>query len=184
MAYAINIGVIMVVWLRNITHRRFAWGLLGLSAVFLEACALLFQHGLGLRPCLMCVYERLVVIAIIISAMVAVIDPSKLFFRWSGLIAWGFCIYRGLQLSLMHVDYLLHPSPFNTCSLVPDFPTWMPLDTWLPWWFKPLSECSEKQWVLMGWELPQWLVLIFSLYFIVWLIIIAANLLTNRYLTD
>ena len=52
----------MTFWLRHITRQRSAWLLLGLSAVFLEVCALLFQHVLGLRPCLMCIYERLVVL--------------------------------------------------------------------------------------------------------------------------
>lgn len=174
----------MIVWLRSITQARLAWVLLGVSAVFLEVCALLFQHGLGLRPCLMCIYERIAVIGLIVSSVVALIDPSKRIWRWSGLIMWGLCIYRGLQLSLRHVDYLLHPSPFNTCSLFPDFPSWLPLDVWFPWWFKPLAECSERQWSMLGWGLPQWLVLIFSLYLLVWLMVITANLLTHRYLAD
>lgn len=35
----------MTFWLRHITRQRSAWLLLGLSAVFLEVCALLFQHA-------------------------------------------------------------------------------------------------------------------------------------------
>ena len=91
---------------------------------------------------------------------------------------------HGLQLSLKHVDYLLNPSPFNSCSFFPDFPAWLPLDVWFPWWFKPLAECSERQWNLLGWELPQWLVLIFSVYLIIWVVIVAANLLTHKYLAE
>ena len=120
----------MIFWLRHITRERSAWLLLGLSAVFLEVCALMFQHGLGLRPCLMCIYERLVVLGLLGSALIALIEPAKTFWRWSGLILWGLSIYRGLQLSLKHVDYLLNPSPFNSCSFFPDFPAWLPLDVW------------------------------------------------------
>lgn len=174
----------MTFWLRHITRQRSAWLLLGLSAVFLEVCALLFQHVLGLRPCLMCIYERLAVIGLFGSALIALIDPAKSLWRWGGLILWGLSIYRGLQLSLRHVDYLLHPSPFNSCAFFPDFPAWLPLDIWFPWWFKPLAECSERQWNLWGWELPQWLVLIFSVYLIVWIVIVAANLLTHKYLAE
>jgi disulfide bond formation protein DsbB len=107
----------MTFWLRHITRERSAWLLLGLSAVFLEVCALLFQHGLGLRPCLMCIYERLAVIGLFGSALIALIDPAKSLWRWGGLILWGLSIYRGLQLSLRHVDYLLHPYYFilNCC---------------------------------------------------------------------
>ena len=72
--------------------------------------------------------------------------------------------------------YLLHPSPFNTCSLFPDFPSWLPLDGWTPWFFAAYADCAERQWSLLGWELPQWLVPIFSLYLAIWLLILIANL--------
>ena len=75
----------MTFWLRHITRQRSAWLLLGLSAVFLEVCALLFQHVLGLRPCLMCIYERLVVIGLLGSSLIALIDPAKSLWRWGGL---------------------------------------------------------------------------------------------------
>ena len=74
------------------------------------------------------------------------------------------------------MDYLLNPSPFNTCSVFPDFPAWLPLDSWAPWFFGAYADCAERQWSFLGWELPQWLVPIFALYLAIWLVIAIANL--------
>ncbi len=38
----------MIEFLRRIAAHRLAWGLLAASALFLELCALFFQHVLGL----------------------------------------------------------------------------------------------------------------------------------------
>lgn len=50
----------MIAYLQGITQQRWSWVLLLVSALFLELCAMLFQHGLGLFPCVMCVNEGLV----------------------------------------------------------------------------------------------------------------------------
>lgn len=89
---------------------------------------------------------------------------------------WAYGAFRGLQLSLKHVSYQLDPSPFNTCSLFAEFPSWMPLDKWIPWMFNPTGDCSERQWAFLGWEMPQWLVLIFGCYLAVAIIIMLGNL--------
>ena len=49
----------MIAYLQRITQQRWSWLLLLVSAFFLELCAMVFQHGLGLFPCVMCVYERI-----------------------------------------------------------------------------------------------------------------------------
>ena len=40
---------------------RRAWFLLAFSAIVLELVALLFQFGMGLDPCVKCIYERVAV---------------------------------------------------------------------------------------------------------------------------
>ena len=37
---------------------RWPWLLIALSAGILELTALYFQYGMGLEPCVMCVYQR------------------------------------------------------------------------------------------------------------------------------
>ncbi|WP_422528765.1 disulfide bond formation protein DsbB [Serratia fonticola] len=170
----------MIVYLQGITQQRASWMLLLVSALFLEICAMVFQHGLGLLPCVMCIYERIATIGLIAAALVALLNPKRAVFRWLGILIWGYCSIRGLQLSLQHVDYLLNPAPFNTCSIFPDFPGWLPLDSWVPFFFAAYADCAEKQWQFLGWELPQWLVPIFALYLAIWLVIVIANLIRKE----
>ncbi len=166
----------MISYIRTISGQRAAWLLLAASTMIFEFCGLFFQHVMGLSPCVMCVYERLAFIGILIAAGLALLAPQKPWLRWPALLLWTYSAFRGLQLSLKHVSYQLDPSPFNTCSLFAEFPNWMPLDKWIPWMFNPTGDCSERQWAFLGWEMPQWLVLIFGCYLAVAIIIMLGNL--------
>lgn len=170
----------MITFIRTISRQRPAWGLLAASAFAFELCGLFFQHIMGLHPCVMCVYERLAFIGILVAALLALLSPQRPWLRWSALLLWTYSAFRGLQLALKHVDYQLNPSPFNTCSFFAEFPTWMPLDKWIPWMFNPTGDCSERQWSFLGWEMPQWLVLIFACYLAVAIVIVVGNLAKGR----
>lgn len=52
----------------------------------------------------------------------------------------------------------LHPSPFMTCDFAARFPSWLPLDKWLPQVFVASGDCSVRQWEFLTLEMPQWLV--------------------------
>lgn len=170
----------MIALLRHATTTRLAWGLLSLSALLFELCGLFFQHVMGLQPCVMCIYERLAFLGILAAGLLGLLHPRWLWLRWAALSLWGYAAFRGLQLSLKHVDYQLNPSPFNTCSLFADFPAWLPLDKWLPWLFNPTGDCADIQWQFLGWSMPQWLVLIFGVYLALFLLIALANLVKGR----
>ena len=45
---------------------RRAWWLLAVSALALELTALWFQYGMGLDPCVKCVYQRLAVMGLVV----------------------------------------------------------------------------------------------------------------------
>ncbi len=170
----------MIASLRHAASTRLAWGLLSLSALLFELCGLFFQHVMGLPPCVMCIYERVAFLGIALAGLLGMLQPRLWPLRWAALLLWGYSSLQGLQLSLQHVDYQMNPSPFNTCSLFAEFPTWLPLDRWLPWLFNPTGDCAEIQWQFLGWSMPQWLVLIFGAYLAVFLIIALANLTKGR----
>ena len=170
----------MISYIRTISRQRAAWLLLAASALAFELCGLFFQHVMGLAPCVMCVYERLAFVGIFVAALIALVAPEKPWLRWPAMLLWTYSAFRGLQLSLKHVDYQLNPSPFNTCSLFAEFPSWLPLEKWLPWMFYPTGDCSERQWSFLSWEMPQWLVLIFGCYLAVALVILIGNLAKGR----
>ena len=67
------------------------------------------------------------------------------------------------------------PSPFQTCDFAARFPTWLPLDKWLPQVFVASGDCSVRQWQFLSLEMPQWLVGIFAAYLLVAILVIVAQ---------
>ncbi|MGL5947924.1 MAG: disulfide bond formation protein DsbB [Aeromonas sp.] len=156
----------MIIGLLNLTRSRAAWALLSLSALALELCALFFQHGLGLHPCVMCIYERGALFGILGAGLLGMLAPKRWYLRLGALSLWGFSAWHGLQLAIAHTDFQLNPSPFNVCQGFVRFTGGLPLDQWLPWLFNPSGDCGEISWLFLDYTMPQWLVVIFAAYLI------------------
>ncbi|NKJ66559.1 disulfide bond formation protein DsbB [Vibrio chemaguriensis] len=148
--------------LNQFSKGRLSWLLLLLFVVFFEACALYFQHVMVLAPCVMCIYERVAMMGVGVAAIVGLMAPNNPIFRWLGLIGWGLSSYKGLLLAQQHVDYQFNPSPFATCDLFVTFPSWAPLNQWVPWMFEAYGDCSKIVWQFLDLSMPQWLVVIFA----------------------
>ncbi|HCG7066880.1 disulfide bond formation protein B [Vibrio parahaemolyticus] len=148
--------------LNQFSKGRLSWLLLLLFIIFFEACALYFQHVMMLAPCVMCIYERVAMMGIGGAAIIGLIAPNNALFRWLGLIGWGLSSYKGLMLAMQHVDYQFNPSPFATCDLFVTFPSWAPLNQWVPWMFEAYGDCSKIVWRFFDLSMPQWLVVIFA----------------------
>ncbi|MNE27446.1 Disulfide bond formation protein B [compost metagenome] len=170
----------MIEFLRRIASHRLAWGLLAVSALAFELCALFFQHVLGLHPCVMCIYERIAILGVFAAGLLGMVAPEKWYLRWSAMLLWGYSAFWGLKLALKHVDYQVNPSPFNVCEGFVDFPSWAPLDQWVPWLFFPDGDCSEISWQFLSFSMPQWLVLIFAAYLLVFVVVTIGNLVKGR----
>ncbi|HAS6347673.1 TPA: disulfide bond formation protein DsbB [Vibrio vulnificus] len=148
--------------LNQFSKNRISWLLLLFFVVFFEGAALFFQHVMMLSPCVMCIYERVAMLGVGGAALFGLIAPNNPLVRWLGLAAWGASAYKGLALSLQHVDYQFNPSPFATCDLFVTFPDWAPLNQWAPWVFEAYGDCSKIVWQFMTLSMPQWLVIIFA----------------------
>ncbi len=149
-------------YLNTFSKQRLSWGLLLICVIFFEASALFFQHVLMLAPCVMCIYERVAMFGIAGAAMFGLIAPQNPVVRWLGLAGWGVSAYKGLMLALQHVDYQFNPSPFATCDVFVSFPSWAPLNQWVPWMFEAYGDCSKIVWQFLTLSMPQWLVVIFA----------------------
>ena len=79
----------MIAYLQGISRQRASWILLLASAVLLELGAMGFQHGLGLSPCVMCIYARIATVGLVAAALVALINPNKRVLGWLGIVLWG-----------------------------------------------------------------------------------------------
>ncbi|CAH0533861.1 Disulfide bond formation protein B [Vibrio stylophorae] len=141
---------------------RISWFLLALVTFIFELCALYFQHGLNLAPCVMCIYERVAMIGLTAAGLIGMIAPRFLLVRLAGFGLWGYSSYHGAVLSWQHVAYQFDPSPFHQCPLFVTFPDWLPLNQWLPSVFEATGDCSKVVWQFMGLSMPQWLQIIFA----------------------
>ncbi|MCG9773740.1 disulfide bond formation protein DsbB [Vibrio diabolicus] len=166
--------------LNQFSKGRLSWLLLLLFVVFFEACALYFQHVMMLAPCVMCIYERVAMMGVGVAAIVGLMAPNNPVFRWLGLIGWGLSSYKGLLLAQQHVDYQFNPSPFATCDLFVTFPSWAPLNQWVPWMFEAYGDCSKIVWQFLDLSMPQWLVVIFAGNLIALALIVIAQFFPAR----
>ncbi|RCU50387.1 MULTISPECIES: disulfide bond formation protein DsbB [Corallincola] len=154
----------MITQIGNWPTQRWPWLLLGGSALALELCALFFQYGMDLAPCIMCIYERVAMLGIMLTGLITAISPQLLWLRLLGFCGWLVSAGWGLILAWEHVQLQLYPSPFHTCDFEPNFPEWLQLHKLLPIFFEATGDCGEIAWSFLGWSMPQWLVVSFIVY--------------------
>jgi disulfide bond formation protein DsbB len=164
----------MLQYLNRCSQGRGAWLLMALTALVLELVALYFQHVMLLKPCVMCIYERCALFGIMGAWIVGAIAP-KSGLRYAGILIWIYSAYEGIRLSWEHTMIQLHPSPFATCDFAARFPTWLPLDKWFPAVFVASGDCAEKQWEFLSLGMPQWLVVVFSVFMLIGLLVLIAQ---------
>ncbi len=117
----------MLRYLNQCSRGRGAWLLLALTALALELTALFFQHVMGLKPCVMCIYERNALFGVLGAGLVGAIAPKSPL-RLGALALWIYSAWEGLRLSYEHTMIQLHPNPFTTCDFAARFPSGLPLD--------------------------------------------------------
>lgn len=161
----------MLTFFKNLSMKRSAWLLLFISALALESTALYFQHGMGLNPCVMCIYERVAIVGIMFSGLVGIIAPKWLVLRILALLIGLGSAIKGLLLTIKHLDYQLNPGPWNQCAMIPDFPQTLPLDKWFPNVFMPSGSCSDITWSFLGFSMVQWIIVIFAFYALLFVIL-------------
>jgi len=166
--------------LKKLSTQRWPWLLLAASALILELCALYFQHVMKLEPCVMCVYERLTMIGVVFSGLVGAIAPQNILMRLIAFAIWAVSAVWGLLLAIEHTNYQLHPSPFATCDFFPNFPSWAPLHEWLPWLFNPTGDCADIVWQFFGYSMPQWLIVSFAIYTLLFVLIAVTAILPSK----
>lgn len=158
--------------------QRWLWLLGGFIALSFELGAVyFFQEYLGQRPCEMCVYIRFSMAAIFVFAMIAAIYPKNIILKLIGYIGAYWAIVKGIlwswnlekiTLERLSPDY----NPFiSTCSLgEANFPFGLPLHQWLPSHFMQTGICGEDTWSLFGLNMPEWMLVVFSVFAILLII--------------
>ncbi|WP_392560345.1 disulfide bond formation protein DsbB [Orbus mooreae] len=161
--------------LNQYSSSRISWTLLLLCTLAFEGTALFFQHGLNLAPCTLCIYQRVTLLGIVFACLVAMIGPKYIIFRLLAIFIWLYCAVEGFNLATFQARLQFAPSLTDTCSINVQFPSWLPLNSWFPNVFNATGSCSEKLWSFLTIEMSQWMIIIFSCYFIVGCIILLAQ---------
>lgn len=172
-------------FLSNLSEQRKPWLILAFSALVLELAALYFQYGLGLAPCIMCIYQRVAIWGIFFAGVVGAIGGYKLLLgRLVAFVLWGLGSIWGLMLAIEHIEIQnAASSPMSflfSCDIVPNFPTWAPLHEWLPVLFEASGDCGEISWQFLGLNMPQWMVVSFAIYTALLALTLGARLLAKR----
>ncbi|MFT6284710.1 MAG: disulfide bond formation protein DsbB [Arenicella sp.] len=106
---------------------------------------------------------------------------NNLITRLIGYIGWGVSAIWGLLVAIEHVDIQTAANPFfATCEFVPNFPSWAPLHEWLPNIFGATGDCGDINWSFMDMTMPQWMIVIFAIYSVLWALILACRLWVKR----
>lgn len=143
--------------------RKF-WIILIFSALILESISILIQYTFSLKPCILCIYQRCALFGIIIAGIISSINPNT-YLRFFGMFIWIYSAIKGLIFSKEHIVMTLYPSPFLTCDLFVQFPTWLPLNKWCPFIFNAISgDCLAYKWYFLSLEMSQWMIIIFINY--------------------
>ena len=170
-------------FIQKFTSGRTCWFLLFLFSAIIESCALYFQYGLNLRPCVECVYERAAVALFGVCGLMGMLMPAVKIMRFltsSGFLASSIF---GLTVSIEHYLETVKTGFGATCRLKADFPSFLPLDEWMPFMFRPLDTCGPLDWSLLGLSMPEWIMIIFSCGIIVSTVFILSQMVrtTPRY---
>ncbi|WP_392551755.1 disulfide bond formation protein DsbB [Orbus wheelerorum] len=166
----------MLKLLSQYSKNRTAWFLLLLSAIVFESIALFFQHYQGLPPCTLCIYQRVAILGIAFASLIALFSPKNIIARVVGIFIWLYSAYCGFNLAFQQARLQFAPSFTDSCSINVQFPNWLPLNHWFPNVFNAYGSCADKLWSFLTIEMSQWMVIIFSCYMVLGILVLFANL--------
>ncbi len=146
-----------------IPSRRLLFLLLALTAGLGMAFALYLQHGLGLEPCPLCVFQRVALMAFGVITLLAALH---------GATGWGHQVYAalailagvaGITVAGRHV-WLQYLPPEQVPACGPGLDYWMavfPLQDVIKQVFQGSGECAVIDGSWLGITLPGWTLVLF-----------------------
>lgn len=152
------------------------WIILIVICVALEGAALVYQYVLYYDPCVLCVHIRAWIGGIMVAAILGLVLRN----RRAGLIISDLLVIL-FSLGLVERSYRTLGTEMGfldgACSMNPNFPSFMPLNEWLPAMFQPLTSCGYTPWVI-----PQYLSMAQSLMaFSVVLLVVMVLMLVSTF---
>lgn len=149
---------------------RFVSGVLFLAAVAGMAFALYLEHGVGLTPCPLCVFQRIGLIGLGIISLIAFLhNPKSNLVKCLYALLGSLSILWSVSMAARHV-WLQNLPPDKVPSCGPGLEYWLdtlPLKSVLNQVLTGSGECAAIDWTFLGQSLPVWSLLFFSLLLLV-----------------
>ena len=142
--------------LDRLTVRHALLGVVAFALVAM-AVALYLQHVVGLKPCPLCVLQRMALIAAALAALAGALLARGRAAQWTTLGLAGAAALAGAGVAIWHVWILIYPPESMSCGrpfqwFHEDFP----LIVWLPRLFRGDGDCLDRSWSLLGLGIPHW----------------------------
>lgn len=168
-------------YLSNLISRKGAWQLLAVSALGFELTALFFQYALELKPCIMCIYQRVAVWSVFFAGLIGAYSHQYILGRLISYSLWGTGAICGLLIALEHVEIQSSTMSFLfSCEFVPNFPSWAPLHEWIPALFAATGDCGDINWQFLGFSMPEWMIVIYAAYSLLFCVILLSRLIDRK----
>lgn len=137
---------------------------IAILGLFALAVALFSQHGLGMRPCAWCVFQRLILIALVVTSVAASWLLRSASVRW-GLLAGGLALLLSVGgMVAAWYQYTVAAMQFSCAQTFADrFMSQSGLDAALPWLFGIYATCMDARVNLLGLEYALWALGLFML---------------------
>lgn len=150
----------------KLSESKFFW-LLGIAYLLsMEGIALYFHYALEYYPCALCVQIRAWIAGTIILATLSAFLRKHFWLRWSGLTLTTLLLGGALYTSW--VSWGVEKGTIvSSCTMGAGFPTFMPLDQWIPWLFRADGFCGQSPEMWFGLSMNETLMLTVSPPFIV-----------------
>lgn len=160
--------------IKLLSSKRVSWLLLIVSIVGLLATALYFQHGMNIQPCIKCVYIRAAFSGMLVAAVIGFIGAKIMFIRGIALLGVIAAAVFGLMQTneLLEIERIIAAGGFSTCSFFAEYPSWLPLEQWLPAVFEPTASCGDDSWRFFDRSMAFWTSITLYAYIIVLTIIL------------
>jgi len=156
------------------TNKKNIFGFLTLFSIFLIAAAYYFQHVVGLKPCFLCIVQRIAVIFIGLSSFVLYLSEIK--FNFSKYLAYPIYIgasVLGLFSAIRQMYMQRFPDPYVSCGSGYEYILENnSIAKSIPQLFMATGNCSEVDWSFIGLSMAEWMIPIFIGYIIVVLYIL------------
>ena len=147
----------------NLPSMRAVFGLVFITSLGLMGFALYLQHRIGLDPCPLCISQRMALMAVGITALLAYLhNPARTGQRLWALLM-GLFALAGAGLAARHL-WIQHLPPEKVPACGPGIEYMFDVFPWheaLALLLQGDGNCAEVTWTWLGLSIPGWTLLAF-----------------------